>query len=457
MSTRQRGLHALKAGVSIAIVAGALCGCTSPTTASTSPVASTSAKPTATAALQVPTPAPSRLPAPTPAPTLPSGNWTGIHWTHVQTTAAVWMTPAGLGPISNGNVTESGWTVFGWDDGYVAFDVITTKSKNGSKVTVIDTEHSTDGITWSAGGSFTPPSFTPDWPDQQSPSVGGVEEGPAGLLVYDYYDCVCECHFPTIHPLGASTDGVTWQTVQGAVVGDWLDAGSAGYIVPEGNQVEISNDGITWTGTRLSGKAFAMVDSIDSGASFAGGFVITSETYGPLTKGRMCIQFPIPMSPTVWFSADGKTWARQILPGGNIGEGDGSAQVCHVNDHLLLAEEWDGLGSLLQWTSSNGTTWTSASTDVSCDDTQGYGGLVPFAGHYLYQYFDPSGNWILETLGPDLQYESLVETGDEPDWQDVWHDAYGAANLESDWALGAAGLIVSDGHGNLWVGVLTSG
>ncbi len=351
------------------------------------------------------------------------------------------MTPAILGGSSKGNVTESGWSVFGWDDGYVAFDVVTTKSKNGSKVTVIDTEHSTDGISWSAGGSFTPPSFTPDVPDQQSPSVDGIEEGPVGLLVYDDYDCVCACHFPTIHPLGASTDGVTWQTVQGVVVGDWLDAGSAGYIVTEGDQVEISQDGISWTRTRLSGKAFATVDSIDSGASSAGGFVITSETYGPPTQGAMCVQFPIPMNPTVWFSADGKNWVRQILPGG-IAKGYGSATVCHINAHILLAQEWDG--SELDWTSTDGEAWTSASTGFSCEG-------MPLAGHYLLDSFDPYGNWTVEVLGPDLHYEALAETGDEPNWHDVWAD-HGWVD-----ALGPAGLIVSDGQGGLWVGVPFAG
>lgn len=268
--------------------------------------------------------------------------------------------------------------------------------------------------------------------------------GPAGLLAYDHTGDICS-PVPTIYPLAVSPDGVTWRTVTGNIVANGLDAGPMGFIATEGTSVEISQDGINWTKAKLSSTASARVDRVDSAEWIEGGFVAWSETYEGMSRGQMCGPEPIYDKPALWFSADGKAWTRQVLPNsysGKVATGD----ICLVNGDLLLAQEWDGSGSPYKvWRSSNGTTWIP--TDITCADF----GDMEFAGHYLSNSIDPYGNWTLGVLGPDFQLQSLSETGDLPNSQDVW------ANHGWTDVLGPAGLIVSDGLGGLWIGVPSAG
>jgi hypothetical protein len=266
---------------------------------------------------------------------------------------------------------------------------------------------------------------------------------------YSDWDCVCACPIPTIVPIAVSPDGVSWRTVQGKVVGNWLDAGAAGYIATQGTDVEMSPDGISWVSSKVSGTASVSVDHLNSGVSFAGGFVVSSETYKGMTISSMCLSTPISFNPAVWFSADGKTWAQQVLPDAYTGLGQ-EIGVCRINDHLLLADQSTG-SDWLHWTSTDGRSWKPVSTDLHCGNTQEptVWGLKVLSGHYFYDAFDPYGNYTLEVLGPDLQFIAPHQTGDVPDWQDVW------SNDGAD-ALGPAGLIVSDANGNLWIGVPTT-
>jgi hypothetical protein len=348
----------------------------------------------------------------------------------------------GLGPYVKGNVTESGWTVLGWDGGYVAFDEFTTESKSGS-TTVIETEHSRDGLTWFAGPSFNPPAA-----DREIAGEGylGVVQGPGGLLVYDEADCVCECVDPSLAPLAVSRDGVTWQTVKGNIVGNWVDGGPSGFIVAQGSEVATSQDGISWTKTKLRGTAAVKVDRIDSGASFSGGFAVWSETYAGMTRGGMCGPMSIFVKPALWFSADGRTWAQEKLPDSFGRDAATAADVCHIGGRLLFAEEWDDQGSSRGWTSIDGVTWTSVSSDFYCGAA-----AMPIADHYLYDSFDPYGNWTLQVLGPDLHFGALAATGDLPSLG-AWWTASGGFDV-----LGPAGLIVSQGQGDLWIGVPVAG
>jgi hypothetical protein len=197
------------------------------------------------------------------------------------------------------------------------------------------------------------------------------------------------------------------------------------------------------------------ISRIDSGTSFAGGFIISSEASGGMSDPGVCGRAPIPKDPAVWFSADGKTWTPQPLPGQHRGAGD-SITVCRING-LLLAEEWM-LDGRLQWSSTDGRAWTTTSADVGCSgDGPGgmmsFGGLMPLAGHYLYT--DPPddmyGNaWQVRVVSADLHLETMLQTGDVP-WWDWYGEGLGAE------VLGPAGLILSDGNGNLWVGVPTDG
>lgn len=142
----------------LVLLVGAFSGCANRASVSTSPQTSGVTVPTTRATPSVSAARPSSSPPLTPSPGLPTGNWTGIHWTAAKTSADVWTRSIGSGPYGTGNVTDSGWAVFGWDKGYAAFDAITTVAKNGSETTVIESEHSTDGLSWSAGQSFSPPS-----------------------------------------------------------------------------------------------------------------------------------------------------------------------------------------------------------------------------------------------------------------------------------------------------------
>ena len=265
--------------------------------------------------------------------------------------------------------------------------------------------------------------------------------GPAGLLAYDHTGDICS-PVPTIYPLAVSPDGVTWRTVTGNIVANGLDAGPMGFIATEGTSVEISQDGINWTKTKLSGTSSARVGRVDSAASFTGGFVVWSETYEGTVRSTICGPEAIYDKPALWFSVDGKTWTPEVLPDGYPGK-VATGDVCSFDGSRVLADEWGESRNHRSLSSPDGATWTSS--DVGCGDISN----LALEGHFL-NTVDPYGDWTAQIVGPDLQFHALAETGDGP-IADIW------ASPGSSEALGPGGLIVSNGQGTLWIGVPTAG
>ncbi len=385
---------------------------------------------------QSPSPTTSARATPAPDPTMATGEWTGLRWTHTQTTEDVWTTDP-----------YEGWQVFGWDGGYVAFHGVRRGTGDDWVLAEVQTKHSVDGRLWLPGQTFAVPSI--DGSEGRG-EVGGVVVGPAGILAYDYHNCVCACVVPRVVPLAVSQDGVLWQTVKGNVVGNSLDAGPSGYVLTEGTSFATSQDGVSWTRTRVKGLPSIRVDRLETGTLFPGGLVFTSKAFDGWTKGGMCISYPITAAPALWFSPDRKTWTRQALPGSTSDNStfDPSLSVCRLGD-LLLAQQYGG-SEWSSWSSSDGQTWTPLATDYLCGDTS-----LIFGRHVLRMSFDEWGTFSLDVLGSDLRYKRILHSGDVPDWEAVWKDDSGAANSAAQVALGPAGLILSDGRGDLWIGLPT--
>jgi hypothetical protein len=108
-------------------------------------------RPIATPALSL---SPTATPRPLPTPT-PAGRWTGIHWARVVGQADVWNDQETQDPIPDINSLDTGWAVFGWSRGYVAFDQLTTISDGGLWTETTRTSNSVDGLHWRSGGEFT--------------------------------------------------------------------------------------------------------------------------------------------------------------------------------------------------------------------------------------------------------------------------------------------------------------
>jgi hypothetical protein len=384
----------------------------------------------------------------TPLPTLPPGDWTGIHWTHFKTTADVWLGSPSVGSTSDG-VSVDYWSVFGWTEGYLAFAIAATTS-NGKNSAVVETKHSADGLTWENGSSFVPPPQA-GLTGLDASEVDGLLSGPSGLLAYTWAGCNCGC-VPRVYPLAVSPDGVNWRSVTGDVVGEWLDAGPSGYIAPHGKDVQTSVDGVSWTRFSLTGAARAEIDEINSATSFPGGYAITGEKHGPASGG--CSDLPESLNPTIWLSRDGTHWEKHNPPG-VADKGDASLWVCTIGE-LLVAEEIFA-DQTREWTSVDGKTWkrvplNEGMNQFAClgdaqNDPDNSNDFI-MGSHYLRWMLD--GQSGIEVLGPDLLYRPLTQTGEAPNVQ-----------LLGTGILGPRGLVVPDVdvdlNGDLWIGTLVAG
>jgi hypothetical protein len=409
---------------------------------SASPASSTSPKRTS-ATSPVPTPPTGPLAtAFPPAPSLPSGNWTGIHWTKFKGQASIW-TPAPDGDFNEATGVEhdySDWKVFGWSRGYIAFADATTIDDSGF-TEVMSTENSSDGIHWQAGGQFTLSGGPDDDPpDFNSDGVGALVEGPAGLIAV--YTGEPDCGWGTYaYPLGTSADGIHWQPAYVDLDSQTIEAGAAGYIATGKKGVSTSSDGKTWKAADLTGTAFTGLVGLEDGTSFAGGFVISGEANLP---AEGCQSDMIFKTPSLWWSPDGTTWTRDQVP--DVAGPSGLMYVWRVNDQTLIAEQANDAGAIVrQWMSSDGRSWKSmpvSSVDLRpgpWNEAETIGGrTLLLAGAYL----DTSA---IYALGADLKLTKLTETGELP--------VYG----DNDAVFGPAGIIVAGDDGNTYVGLPVAG
>jgi hypothetical protein len=374
---------------------------------------------------------------------VPTGRWTSIHWTQV-ITPPVFLP----GQVTAGEVGH-GLSVFGWSRGYVAFYTVAI-GVDRFVATDIYTFSSADGVNWTSGARLTYPDFV---------SISDVVEGPAGLLaVAKFPQGVCGPP-PNVALVWRSTDGIAWRqaAVFSVAAGD-IEGGPSGYVAignaGEGsNPAWISFDGANWKHVDLTASAFKGVDAIESGAAFSGGFVLAGTTLG---AAQGCGGYPNPLTGSLWWSADAKTWSRDVLSGTTSGA-QVSISVRRLSDTALLATESssDAMGGNTvssSWTSTDGRTWKAISVPSSLDIvralivTNGRRGLV------LSNSTDESQPAPILAFQDDLTLTELTQTGDVPDQAVMQSWAY------QRFALGPTGIVVvSDDGSSFWVGVPVAG
>jgi hypothetical protein len=447
--TRSRPFRRLAAMLAVAFL---VAGCSiAPASASPSAQPTTTAQPTiaaqpSAAGQASPSPSPSATPSQSPSVgPAPVGRWTGIHW--ISAGAAFPQEPV--------TGTGDGWSmqvnVFGWSRGYVGFRTALHVTDSHTGFTVdSEAEVSTasdDGIHWTAGRPL-------DTADIGSPvGITAVVEGPTGLIAVGRFGRGVCGGSPTVDVLWNSADGLTWTRVP--LPADFasssvytLDAGSSGYIATgilrDGvtTAVWVSADGRSWHRAPLP-KGTAGTVLVDGATSFAGGFVVS---------GAQEIQVGCGVSvqvPSVWWSADAKSWTEPTLPGAIPADATW-VSVDRISDHAVLATAlmFDSAAqssSQRVWATVDGRTWKPivwpASLSRATVLTTGKRGLI---------FASPTGDFsgsTIATVDQDLTLATLTMSGDLPT---------GPAMMGTT-ALGPTGVVALSSDGlNLWLGVPTA-
>ena len=371
----------------------------------------------------------------------PTGLWASIQWTQVITPpvlAQAPATPGGFGPR---------WSVFGWSRGYVAFDEVLDGPN--AAVTEIYTFSSPDGLNWTSGTRLTY-----GYPVY----ISGVVEGPAGLLAAAKFVPGTCGGAPSVALVWRSTDGISWRqaAVFSVAAGD-IEGGAAGYVAignaGEGtNPAWISFDGANWKHVDMTATAFKGIDGIESGAVFSGGFVLAGATLG---AAQGCGGYLNPLTGSLWWSADAKTWTRDVLSGATSGA-QVSMSVRRISDAALLATESssDGIGGpavSTSWTSTDGRTWRSIAVPPSIDIARALVVTNRSRGLVLSNSIDVSQPAAILAFQDDLTLTELTQTGDVPDQALLnWNT--------NQFALGPTGIVVMSSDGStLLIGVLIAG
>jgi hypothetical protein len=340
--------------------------------------------------------------------------------------------------------------VFGWSRGYVGFRSVSqiTESHNGftvdSDVTV--TTASSDGIHWTAGRTL------PKAGIGSQVGISGVVEGPKGLLAVGRFGRGTCGGTPTVDVLWGSTDGLTWSRVP--LPADFanssvytLDAGSSGYIatgvLKDGatTAVWVSTDGRSWRRAPMPKSAAGTV-FVDGATAFAGGFVLSGAQQIQLGCGESV------QVPSVWSSADGKSWTRPTLPGA-IPVDSTWVNVDRISDRVVMATAWTydsatQSSSELVWATSDGRTWKQLAWPPNL-----FRAAVLTDGKRGLLFATPTGSFetaIIATVDQDMNVAILTSSGDLPT---------GGAMMGTT-ALGPAGIVELSSDGlNLWLGVPT--
>jgi hypothetical protein len=372
--------------------------------------------------------------------------WKVIHWTKVANSQL--DAPAPPAAPSDADVQDQGWQIFGWSKGFEAIDEIDVLSSASS--VVFSTAFSSDGINWKSGGTFSP---NVDF----DVTLSTVLDGPAGLVLFVEPSGACGAR--TVLPVAVSGDGLKWRAItppEGAG-GSIVSAGPAGYFgvwpAKTPPEVSVSGDGATWRSPSLTGAAFSGVSAIDSGVSFGGGFVISSETHGE-QRDAACGPAYVALNAAIWYSADGKSWTKEVLPGGAT-EGDVSIDLIKVSNRLLLAAEditepgssasdepaADETASprpekILLWGSTNGRNWRAISIPWTVESS-----IVTNGQYGLFD--DADGN--VYSISSDFKATRLQQSGDVPKGFSLPGTAFGPNYL-----------VYWDDSGNSYIGVLSS-
>jgi hypothetical protein len=255
-----------------------------------------------------------------------------------------------------------------------------------------------------------------------------------------------------------SRDGVTWEPVnthsddetdnRNLTLGENVDGGAGGYIIAGAQGSFTSADGMSWKRVDLTSPAFAGMEGIEGGTSFSGGFVLSGEATVP-SKG--CDGPDLnQLVPSVWWSPNGSTWTREVLPNATDGQG-ADTYVCHFGDHLLIAGEVTSDYTLHEWKSADGRTWSP----------------LPISGPILCPHSDSAFNdpaIVSAATVSSVGDRTLAISSDE-----IWavNDNGTVKKLSQTGKLpaggigpvifGPAGLIVPGNDGNTYVGVPVAG
>ena len=449
-------------GLAIAVLIGALvAGCS---TAGASPIpggsgaslapgpsAADSASAEATASGEV---SPATVPSETPVATATAGpsaspqtaaRWTGIKWTNLGRVAQL-APPA---TVSNSSATDV--SVFGWSRGYVGFQMIVTDDSAAvQKYTLVSTS-SSDAVHWTADSPMAHPAL------DFAVEITAVEEGPSGLLAVGS-ELPAACGGPvTVKAMWTSTDGLTWSLVTppadfASASVYTLDGGSSGFIatglLKDGvtEAVWLSTDGRSWHQGALPKSVFGSV-LVQGGTAFGGGFVASGAVRGDEGCGGYQL-----LTPSLWWSTDGKGWTRAALTGAAPAT-NSSVVVTKISDHALMAvaSEWNEVTQVSSekvWVTSDGRTWKQIVSPSKLLDSR-----IRTDGRQGLAIVDPDAN-PPATDGPvgvaavddDLTVRLLPQTGSVPM----------ASQSPNSWvsSMGPAGLVMmNDDYSIFWLGV----
>ena len=448
-----------------ALLAGCVAAGASPSVgADDSPYASTSGGPTVSPSNSpsnwpsaTPTATPTETPTATPPPTATptpgpqatadsgSGRWTGIGWTRIG--AVPELTPA-LGDSQN---TVSSVNVYGWSRGYVGFVSVSTFDPDTTPTSTISSTSSTDARHWTADRDMDAGGLT----DQVA--VTSVLEGPSGLLAIGRVIGIA-CGGPsTVAAMWTSTDGLSWSRVSPPV--DFasasvytVDGGASGFVasgtLKDGTTqaLWLSSDGRNWHTVLVPRSTFGAV--VVQGASvFGSGYVVSGAVLGDEGCGG-----PQYLTPSLWWSSDGRAWSRATLSGAAPAS-DATMTVTKISARALMAvaNEWNQAtqtATIKVWVSADGKAWSKIASP-----SQTLGGLIRTDGTQAISLIDPDvapptsdAPLTIAAVDDNLSVRALPQTGDVP------MASQGANSWNS--TIGPAGLVELSSDGStMWLGV----
>jgi hypothetical protein len=205
----------------------------------------------------------------------------------------------------------------------------------------------------------------------------------------------------------------------------------------------VSSDARTWQQTDLTAATFAKA-SISTGVAFSGGFVLAGTTVSG-TNGCAGSDDSVKYTGALWHSSDGKTWARDTLPGAPIGDRV-TMDVVRITDHALYAtgtfETDNGTGTTevdAAWTSTDGETWSKVNSRPPILGTKVYSnGQYGVVATLPYGLDD--GRVSVWAFSAALQPVQLIQRGDGPP--------------QSPGAMGPTGFLAASSDGtSFWLGV----
>jgi hypothetical protein len=414
-----------------------------PTPAGTATEAPTDSPETTPSATAGPTSPPSTDSLPSLGPAI-SGRWTGLRW--IAGPPSPELTEVSSDPKTEISID---FRVFGWSGGYVGFRSRQEEplASGGRSSLSIVIETSPDGLRWTRRGVLELPD---DYNYEDRPNypltITDVVEGPAGLLAVGRIQVPIQGSNPAA-AIWTSSDGRSWRLLdlnQAFGGQPWaVDAGSVGYVATgspyrdEPPSVWISTDGRAWLRSDVSG--LGDMETRDATA-FADGYVLACETTSEEAGTEM-----LTLTPSLWWSADGRRWSRDtltgstdsILPSNVLPEPDWQASLTlnRIGDHALVAiqssdDKQTGTPAQAVWTSTDGRSWTlMPGVDLSSTRVLGNGQRAVVVPHLT----DLSSGVVVEAFQDDLSLVALAQTGDRPTGHCYWTGA-----------LGPTGLVVAD-------------